>query len=114
MIEFFLTIAIVYLTVYLVWPIVKTWMARYARRKMEERLHNMFREQFGMNFDTPRQQPPHESRRRSTRRTGKIFTRDVGEYVEFEETEIPLPPPPETRHTPMEPQVSDADWEEIQ
>ena len=48
----------------------------------------------------------------------KIFSRDEGEYVEFEEIEVTAdhhraPSNQDSAYTPREPQVSDADWEEI-
>ncbi|MCM1163253.1 MAG: DUF4834 family protein [Muribaculaceae bacterium] len=109
MITFFLTILIVYLTVYLLWPLLRAWLARYARRKMEERINEMF----GMSGNSaPRSGAAPQQSHHAPRR-GKIYGRDEGEYIEFEEIDIPLPPPPPTKHTPMEPQVSDAEWEEI-
>lgn len=99
------------LIVYLFWLVVQPWLARYARRKMEQKVRDMFREQFGMNFDgaDARRSEPEPSEQRT-----KIFTADVGEYVEFTETDAPMPAPDvPSGYTPREPQVTDADWEEI-
>ena len=60
------------------------------------------------------QAPRHQQRRK------KIFSREDGEYVEFEEIDVKVDyRAQETAekhgpaYTPREPQVSDAEWEEI-
>lgn len=104
------------LIVYVFWLVIKPWMARYARRKMEQRVRDMFRDQFGVDMD-PDHGEDHSSDTRSynpfesffgrhaddgdagRRRDGKKIPRDMGEYVEFVEIDIPMPPPP-PRATP--------------
>jgi len=52
--------------------------------------------------------------RSHSRRSGKIIDPSVGEYVEFEEVSAPYTQQP-TRSAPFkpEPQIEDADWEDI-
>ncbi|WP_303274207.1 DUF4834 family protein, partial [uncultured Duncaniella sp.] len=70
-------------------------------------------------FSSPRNDaPPRRESRNYPRRKKKIFSRDEGEYVEFEEIEVTAdhhraPSNQDSAYTPCEPQVSDADWEEI-
>ncbi len=51
------------------------------------------------------------------RRRGKIITKDMGEYVEFEEIPTYTPPSshqqPTGKHYADEPQISDAEWEDL-
>lgn len=115
MIVAILTVLAVYAAVFLLGPWLRAWLARYARRKMEERINAIFGEQFGMNGSPGRQrQGGAQTSAQRPRRHGKIFTREVGEYIEFEEIDEPMPPPYNTKYTPKEPQVTDAEWEDIQ
>ena len=119
MLTFFGTILILYL----IWLLVKPLLFSYAQRKYKEKINDMFgqafnRQGFGRQASSSsRQQPP---RRHGVRR--KIFSRDEGEYVEFEEIEVTTDyrssqsdsqGSSDPSYTPREPQVSDADWEEI-
>lgn len=103
---------------YLIWLLIKPLLVNYARRKYQEKVNDMFSQAFGQaagnrrdRYSAPRAKQKH-----------KVFSKDEGEYVEFEEIEIKeefhsndpvnsthTPP----NYTPREPQVSDADWEEI-
>lgn len=122
MVTFFATILIIYL----LWLLIKPLVLNYARRKYAQKVNDMFNQAFGANgpaFGGDRReragqqyggyrQPP-----RSPRRKKKIFSRDEGEYVEFEEIEVKAEyksaSSSDPSYTPREPQVSDADWEDI-
>lgn len=119
MLTFFGTILILYL----VWLLVKPLLLSYARRKYTQKVNDMFNQAFGQQTGyhtggaspfgqrtAPRQQP----------RRKKIFNREDGEYVEFEEIDVKVDYQATTEehrdtssYNPREPQVSDADWEEI-
>lgn len=61
------------------------------------------------------------ARHSTPQRKRKIFSREDGEYVEFEEIEAkaefrhtsPQTDGSKASYTPREPQVSDADWEDV-
>lgn len=120
------------LIVYVFWLVIKPWLARYARRKMEQRVRDMFSSQFGVDMEPARDERrqgssagrsynPFESffgRRQAgdeprRRRRGRKMPEGIGEYVEFVEIDIPMPPPAPSPYTPREPQISDAEWHEI-
>ena len=42
------------LIVYVFWLVIKPWLARYARRKMEQRVRDMFSSQFGVDMEPDR------------------------------------------------------------
>lgn len=107
---------------YVVWLLVRPLLIIYARRKYTERINDMF----GQAFGRQEQAPPNPAAGRQNRRRagGKIFSRDEGEYVDFEEidggsrNDMKAGPQEQasaatSSYTPREPQVSDADWEEI-
>lgn len=113
--------------VYFLWLVVKPWLARYMKRKFQQKVNDMFRKAYGMDpsqempFGTSnghaRNDTPYAAPRRPRR---KIFSRDEGEYVEFEEIHIQADytstadhGTSRTHYTPKEPQISDAEWEEI-
>lgn len=113
--------------IYLVWLLVKPMLMRYAQRKYQEKVNDMFNQAFGGGrsasssygpFSSPSNDaPPRREARNYPRRKKKIFSRDEGEYVEFEEIEVTADhraaSSSDSTYTPREPQVSDADWEEI-
>lgn len=110
--------------VYVLWLVVKPLVARYARHKFQQRMNDMFNQAFGSPYDTPRQDPGESFWQRAYRRaTGqphkrkreKAIPKDVGEYVEFEEIDVKWESkkPADPNYNPTEPQVSDADWEDI-
>lgn len=125
MLTFLATIFIIYL----LWILVKPLLMSYARRKYAEKVNDMFNQAFGggQPFGTGQKQAgrngssnPRGGRREAPRYPGrkkKIFSREEGEYIEFEEievrTEYRSASAKDSSYTPREPQVSDADWEEI-
>lgn len=125
MLTFLATIFIIYL----LWILVKPLLMSYARRKYAEKVNDMFNQAFGggQPFGTGQTQAgrngssnPRGGRREAPRYPGrkkKIFSREEGEYIEFEEievrTEYRSASAKDSSYTPREPQVSDADWEEI-
>ena len=124
------TAIITIFVVYFLWLVAKPWLARYMRRKMQQKVNDMFRQTFGgaQARDFPfgaqseprqqqsrqRQEPPRGPRR-------KIFSRDEGEYIDFEEVTVRTGDPASSQasatdkraYTPREPQISDAEWEEV-
>ena len=123
------TAIITIFVVYFLWLVAKPWLARYMRRKMQQKVNDMFRQSFGGaqaqgfpfggEYDPRRQQ---QSRQRQEAPRGpkrKIFSRDEGEYIEFEEVTVrtgdPTSSSPSDKraYTPREPQISDAEWEEV-
>lgn len=117
MLTFFLTILIVYIF----WFVARPWIQRYARRKFQEKINDFFTNAYGApgNYGAPRDdRRPGTSTSRPRRR--KIFAADEGEYVEFQETIIEVSAETQTEytdssraHTPAEPRISDAEWEEL-
>lgn len=106
---------------YLLWFIVRPWVAAYARRKMSERFERMVREQFG--FPPPpkggrRASSPPPPDRGPRRPGGQKIPDGVGEYVEFEEIDAKAAHEsqasrPSDGYQPREPRVSDAEWEDV-
>lgn len=108
------------LLIYIIWRLLRPVLYSYVRRKYRERINDMFGQAFGnasgVNGSATRRRPGPPPRPQKKR---KIYARDEGEYVEFEEIEVSA----EFRHaesasddkayTPREPQVSDADWEDL-
>ena len=107
------------------WLVVKPLAARYMRRKFQQKVNDMFRQAMGGNAG-PTGSDPFETYHRNTRQQAekparrKVFSRDEGEYIEFEEVHIhaeytstDTTTSQSTSYTPREPQISDADWEEI-
>lgn len=112
------------------WLVVKPLVARYMKRKFQQKVNDMFRQAMGgdafgagaygnqQGAYGQREQEPRASRERKR----KIFSRDEGEYIEFEEIHVTADytsqqdtsaPRNKRAYTPREPQVSDAEWEEI-
>lgn len=119
-----MTFIITLIILYLLWILLKPLLMNYARRKYQEKVNDMFNQAFGggtragsggayRRQDGGRNTPP----RYQQGRKKKIFSRDEGEYIEFEEievtTEYRYTSSSDPNYTPREPQVSDADWEEI-
>ncbi|NBJ06835.1 DUF4834 family protein [Duncaniella freteri] len=125
MLTFFGTIIIVYF----LWLVVKPMLARYMQRKFQQKVNDMFGQMFGQapgQSDTTHDNEAYSRRQdahgRYRQRKSKIFSRDEGEYVEFEEVRATSSSETSAtsdcsssfgRHTPREPQVSDAEWEDI-
>lgn len=116
-----LTLIATIFIVYFVWIVVRPLLTGYIRRKYREKINDMFNQAFGMGGQSPYSTGQGSARREAPRRqTGKkkIFSRDEGEYIEFEEIEVrteyeAAASVDKSAYTPREPQVSDADWEEI-
>ncbi|MCM1355473.1 MAG: DUF4834 family protein [Staphylococcus sp.] len=119
-----LTFIATILILYIVWLLVKPILLSYAQRKYREKVNDMFNQAFGAQ----RQSYPGQGEARARQAEGarrnkryrapkqKIFSREDGEYVEFEEIEVTTTEyrsAADSSYTPREPQVSDADWEEI-
>lgn len=124
------TAIITIFVVYFLWLVAKPWLARYMRRKMQQKVNDMFRQSFGgaqaqvfpfgaqsdprQQQSRQRQEPPRGPRR-------KIFSRDEGEYIDFEEVTVRTGDPASSQasatgkraYTPREPQITDAEWEEV-
>lgn len=123
------TAIITIFVVYFLWLVAKPWLARYMRRKVQQKVNDMFRQSFGgaqaqgfpfgAQSDSrqqarQRQEPPRGPRR-------KIFSRDEGEYIDFEEVTVRTDDNASSQtsasgkraYTPREPQITDAEWEEV-
>lgn len=118
MLEFFGTILILYL----VWLLVKPLLLSYARRKYTEKVNDMFNQAFGGQAGFRQGASPfgQQASQRRQQPKKKIFSREDGEYVEFEEVDVKTDfkasekaENSDRSYTPRESQVSDADWEEI-
>ena len=88
-----------------------------AKRKMRSTMNKMYEQQQRQQQQQQRQAQSNHPNDTSSRPRKKI-NKDVGEYVNFEEitdnnpaqnTDSNNP----SQSTPVEPQISDADWEEI-
>lgn len=112
------------LFVYVMWLVVKPLVASYMRRKFQQKVNDMFRQ--AMGGAPGHGNDPFGTHKRHTQQTEKpvkrkIFSRDEGEYIEFEEVQIHVEYTETTTsettdspsYTPREPQVSDAVWEDI-
>ncbi|MDE6416535.1 MAG: DUF4834 family protein [Duncaniella sp.] len=119
---FILFLIVLFIVLRLSWPWISRKLQEKAARMMAERMQRDFnrRQQQGdpffsmfsfFNQGNPaagaQQQPSAPVRR-------KVFTRDMGEYVEFEDLEGNYHyQSTETRTVIEESQISDAEWEEI-
>ncbi|MDE6555382.1 MAG: DUF4834 family protein [Duncaniella sp.] len=113
------TLIVTILIVYLCWLVLGPAIARFFRRKMTERVEDMFARQFGMPNAKEARRRYEESRRqaeRTARRSRKIFSKDEGEYIEFEEIEVSATSY-STYTSPAdftpESQIADAEWEDL-
>lgn len=114
-----LTIIVTILIVYVGWLVIQPLVSRYLRRKMTERVEDMFARQFGMPDAKEARRRYDEARKeaeRQARRNRKIFSKEEGEYIEFEE--ITVTQTTQTTYTAAgdftpESQISDAEWEEL-
>ncbi len=96
------------------------------RRKVRQQYRNPYEDQTSSRqrqsynpFGSARQRQQQQQAQRRKPKT-KIFGPDDGEYVEFEDIPTyrdpnePTPPPPPKKPTDKdEPQISDAEWEDI-
>lgn len=113
--------------VYVMWLVVKPLVARYMRHKFQQKVNDMFRQAMGGAPGGGSADPFGAYRRNNQQQEQnekpakrKIFSKDEGEYIEFEEvhihaeyTETTVTDTDAPTYTPREPQVSDAVWEEI-
>ncbi len=110
--------------IYFLWLVVRPLAAAYVRRKYEQKVGDFFRRTYGSAFgidpDEMRRQEEEIRRNQTgtrTRHRGKIFTGDVGEYVDFveidEKVDYTSASATSSAYTPREPQVSDAEWEDV-
>ncbi|MDE6378288.1 MAG: DUF4834 family protein [Duncaniella sp.] len=109
------------LIVYVLWLVVRPLLAGYLRRRFQRKVEDMLRNAYGIPRDPdPRRQGNSRGNSAPGGRRRKIFAADEGEYIEFQETVIEVTaetsgstPSGDFSHTPAEPRVSDAEWEEI-
>lgn len=122
-----LFILIVWLVYYLAktfFPRIVMWgLNRHIRRKYGQ-AYDQFNNQYGRQQQQRQRTSPFSrssKKKKPQRRSGKIIPNDVGEYVEFEDiptyndgkSTIDNVEARDTKKYKDEPQVSDADWEEI-
>jgi FtsZ-interacting cell division protein ZipA len=113
-----MTFLLILLIIFILWPIVKlVWRFNQARSQAQKMYDQFYRQQQSQTDDYQ------QSGESETRR--KRFDSSMGEYVDYEEIQDdssssqqstqPSQPSDETpRHSRFdEPQVSDAEWEDI-
>jgi len=102
------------------------------RRKFQQKVNDMFRQAyggraqgfpFGDDYEEAQARQAREAQARQHRRRRKVFGREDGEYVEFEEIQVKAEYTTTSSagsneankpdYTPREPQISDAEWEDI-
>lgn len=122
---FLLFLIIFFIAVRLVWPWLSRKLQEKAARMMAERMQRDFERQqrqhqgdpfFSMfsSFFNQGTAPGQQSARKGSPARRKVFTRDMGEYVEFEDLEGNYHYQSTEIHTVAEEsQISDAEWEEI-
>ncbi|MDE6485378.1 MAG: DUF4834 family protein [Duncaniella sp.] len=122
---FLLFLIIFFIVVRLAWPWISRKLQEKAARMMAERMQRDFERQqrqhqgdpfFSMfsSFFNQGQASRRQSPDPSAPVRRKVFTRDVGEYVEYEDLEGNYHyQSTETRTVVEESQISDAEWEEI-
>lgn len=113
------------LTILLIWwvlgPVLKRIGARLLMWLIQHRMRRQMNDAFGFDpFGGSRQYGPsgsqsHQQPRRGKRKS-KVFTKDMGEYVEFEDIQEyrrdASAEQPRTDIKP-EPQITDAEWEDV-
>lgn len=108
------TLIFTILIVYFLWLVVKPLISAFLRRRFEQKVNDFFRQSYGIDPDEARRRQQRQQTTPRQQRRSKIFTRDVGEYVEFTEIEGKVEyTATDASYTPREPQVSDAEWEDI-
>lgn len=107
----FFSLLLIFFLILILRPIIRGYL---AMRRMRRQMQEMFdaarrdpRQSAGQGSSSTPQQPRHE----------KVYGRDAGEYVAFEEIEasetVATEETPEGTTTVVEQQISDAEWEEI-
>ncbi len=85
------------------WPVIKlAWRINQVRSQFNN-----------INREAQRQAGQHRQQRQSAPRPRKVYTKDDGEYVDFEEVSVTAAEERSEVHYIPESQVSDAEWEEI-
>lgn len=119
-----LTLLATIFIIYLLWILIKPLIISYARRKYTERINDIFGQAFGVP-PTGARRDGRDDRTESPfggfygRQKRKIFSKSDGEYIDFVEIEDTTPSDESTvshtgrTHNPREPQISDAEWEDI-
>lgn len=106
----FWDLLIIFIIIFIVWPLIKFF---WAIRKAQKQARQAFEQATGTKWNE--RNNPHNS---TPAGKEKIFDRNVGEYVEFEEIEH-TPDRTETQtntgnpQPKIEQQIVDAEWEEI-
>lgn len=94
------------LIIFILWPIIRIAIALFSASR---RARKAFTDQYQQQY---RQQAQSQPKQRK-----KFFSSDEGEYVDFEEisaTATPSGTASQRHDSPaVEPQISDAEWEEI-
>ena len=120
-----------YFVVYFLWLVAKPWLARYMRRKMQQKVNDMFRQSFGgaqaQVFPLARRAILVSSSRvsvrnpaRPPRRRFSVVTKASTSTLRKSRS-VPATPPPLSGLShrqaclipPREPQITDAEWEEV-
>ncbi|MDE5829197.1 MAG: DUF4834 family protein [Duncaniella sp.] len=118
---FIITLIIFYFVVRAAWPWISRKMQEKAARMMADRMRRDFEQRqqadpyfsmFSSWFSQSRTDSTSAATNTPARR--KVFTRDMGEYAEFEDLEGNYHyQSTESRTVVEESQISDAEWEEI-
>lgn len=120
-----LTLLATIFIIYLIWILIKPMVISYARRKYTERINDFFGQAFGGATPGGARDESREYRQESAfggfyrRQKRKIFSKSDGEYIDFVEIEGATTADQTTSqqsgraHNPREPQISDAEWEDI-
>lgn len=96
--EFLIILFIIFVVIPAILPRILLFL---AKRKMRSTMNKMYEQQ--------QRQAQSNHPNDTTSQPRKKINKDVGEYVNFEEITDNNP----SQSAPVEPQISDADWEEI-
>ena len=117
-----MSVLLLILILIVLWPLLRGVYTLYKLRSQTRDFFNSASRPGGSPFsggygdyDAPRERPAGWSRPPPPR--PKIFTREVGEYVEFEELEGKFTDPasgaPDSKSYRYESHITDAEWEDI-
>ncbi|HBI58340.1 MAG: DUF4834 family protein [Duncaniella sp.] len=110
-----LTFLFLIILFFILWPVIKTAYAVHKARNQARDFFNQARTGYNQGYNQYNERPGGWSRNAAAMRP-KIFTRDMGEYIDFEEIDS-SPSTGETSNTrtsySSESFVSDAEWEDI-
>lgn len=110
-----LTFLFLLILFFILWPVIKAVYTVNKARNQARDFFNQARSGYNQGYDSRNERPGGWSRNASTVRP-KIFTRDIGEYVDFEEIEGSTSTG-ETSYTrttySSESFITDAEWEDI-